>query len=61
MPVAEARPAKIGTQPWLVYVDKRYKIAPGRRIRLRDAEHGSVWFFVRVTAVNPDGYFFAEL
>lgn len=51
---------KIGTIPMMKIVDGRCRIEVGKVIRVRDAMHASRWERVRVTSVNPDGYFFAD-
>jgi hypothetical protein len=51
----------MGTMPMVVIVDGRCKVEPGKRIRWREAQHGSKWRHARVEKVYPDGYFFAEV
>ena len=51
---------KIGTIPHYVYYRYNYKPTVGKYMYVRNKEHGSKFFKVRVTAVNEDGYFFAE-
>ncbi len=46
-------PCKVGTQSWVVYRDRRQPIEVGRRIRIRDATHGSKWIAVIVDQVEP--------
>jgi hypothetical protein len=58
---AKPRPCKMGTMPMVVIVDGRCKVEPGKRIRWREAQHGSKWRHARVEKVYPDGYFFAEV
>lgn len=57
----QARYCKIGTVPMLVYVDARYKVQAGKRIRFRETAHGSKWQFARVEIVHKDGWFLATL
>jgi len=46
-------PCKVGTQPWLVYRDRRQPLVVGRQVRIREASHGSKWFRVIVDHVDP--------
>jgi hypothetical protein len=54
-----SRSCKLGTMPALVRVHGRDKIEVGSRIRIQEC-WGDNWHTVRVTKVNPDGYFFAD-
>jgi hypothetical protein len=51
---------KIGTQPALVYIDRRQTPHVGKIIRVRSAARGSKWEEVMVDKINDDGYFFAS-
>lgn len=55
------RPAKVGTQPWLIIIkgDRNPKV--GESIEFRRADSGEKWTTGRVTSANPDGYLFIEL
>lgn len=58
-------PCKLGTVPALVVLDRRFKLAAGRRVRVQvcvGARHDrhAPWEYVRVTRVDSGGYFFAD-
>lgn len=51
---------KIGTQPTLVIIDRRQKVAVGKVIKVRDVMPGSKWYEVRVDSLGQGDYFFAS-
>ena len=46
-------PCKVGTQSWVVHRDRRQPLVVGKKIRIREAAHGSKWFFVIVDQIEP--------
>ena len=50
---------KLGTMPALVIIHGADEVIVGRRIRIKESDRDR-WHRVRVTKVNPDGYFFAD-
>ena len=55
-----AQPAKIGSVPKVVILDKRIALKVGRVIRWREVMHSSKWETARVTKIYDNGYFFAD-
>lgn len=56
-----ARPAKLGTVPMLLHVHPTdlKKLAVGNYVRVQDALNAK-WEPVKVTRLDPDGYFMAD-
>lgn len=55
----KCQPAKIGTMPMVVRVDKRSPVEVGRWVRIQERENAD-WQLVLVRRVDPDGYFQAD-
>lgn len=51
---------KIGTQPFLVELDRRCPMKVGKIIRYRTHERGK-WQTALVQRIDPDGYFQADM
>ena len=49
----EAVPAKVGTQPWLIIIDKRSTLKIGKKIRFKDATHYTGWHYGIVDRLEP--------
>lgn len=56
-----ARPAKVGTQPWLVVLKGGCRPKVGRLLTFRRSGNGEEWMIGRVTKMNTDGYLFIDL
>jgi hypothetical protein len=52
-PLKNAVPAKVGTQPWTIILDRRDKLQVGKQVRFRAAMHGSKWQVGIVENLDP--------
>lgn len=58
--IKKERPAKVGTQPWLIVIDGRCKVLVGRRVIFRKSGHGEKWMHGVITQINEDGFLFID-
>lgn len=56
-----ARPAKVGTQPWLIVLKGGCRPKVGRLLTFRRSGSGEKWIAGRVTKINSDGHLFIDL
>ena len=54
--------AKVGTQPWIIRLEKGSKTEVGEKVRFKEnGKELAPWIDGTITRVNPDGYLFIDL